>query len=80
MVLMFASAVFYPAHKIPAAAWQFLKFNPVLLVIEMSRDVVLWNREINPKHLAYIYFVGIASAIIGHFVFRKLKSAFADVL
>jgi lipopolysaccharide transport system permease protein len=80
MVLMYASAIFYSAQKIPAAIWTFVRFNPLLLAVELSRDAVLWNRELNFKHLLYLYVVGAIGCWLGHMVFRRLKPAFADVL
>jgi lipopolysaccharide transport system permease protein len=80
LALMFASAVFYPAHKIPEAAWFWMRFNPVLLAIELVRDAALWSRPINLTHLAYLYAVGIATCYMGYSGFRKMKPAFADVL
>lgn len=81
--LLFASAVFYPAAKIAQSsplAWDILRFNPVLLAIELSRDAVLWARPLNFTHLAYLYFAGLTACVAGHAVFRKMKPAFADVL
>jgi len=80
MALMFASAVFYPTDQIPAAAWQILRFNPLLLAVELSRDAVLWHEALNFRQLGYLYAVGLASAFAGLATFRKLKPAFADVL
>jgi lipopolysaccharide transport system permease protein len=80
MVLMYASAVFYPGSKIPAAVWQFLRFNPLLLAIEESRNAVLWHQPVNLHHLWYLYAVGFGACYLGHLIFRRLKPAFADVL
>lgn len=80
LALMFSSAVFYSAQKIPAPAWTFLRFNPILLAIELARDAALWARPLNYHHLAYLYAVGLAACYLGHAAFRKMKPAFADVL
>jgi lipopolysaccharide transport system permease protein len=80
MSLMFASAVFYSAQKISAEAWTFLRFNPVLLAIELARDAALWRRPLNFHHLAYLYAFGLAACYLGHLAFRRMKPAFADVL
>ena len=78
--LMFASAVFYPASKIPATAWSILRFNPLLLGIEIARDGVLWHRSPNLYHLIYLWACGIAVSLVGHALFKKMRPAFADVL
>lgn len=80
MGLLFASAVFYPISDIPEAGWQVLRFNPLLLSIELSRDAVLWQQPLNLRHLGYLYVVSILGAYLGYAVFRRLKPAFADVL
>jgi lipopolysaccharide transport system permease protein len=77
---MYASAVFYSASRIPPQAWVYLRFNPVLLAIELSRDAALWQRPINYHHLGYLYLAGTVACVLGHLVFRTMKPAFADVL
>jgi lipopolysaccharide transport system permease protein len=80
---MFASAVFYPAVRIQQAspvAWSVLKFNPVLVAIEESRNVLLWHQPLNHHHLLFLYCCGLAGFWGGHAVFARLKPAFADVL
>ena len=80
LALMFASAVFYPVDRIPPGAWEVMRFNPLLLAIELARDAVLWNDPMNWKHLGYLYGFGLAAGGTGFAVFRRLKPAFADVL
>lgn len=80
MALMFASAVFYSTQKIPAAAWAYMRFNPVLLAIELSRNAVLWDRPLNFNHLWYLYAFGFATCYVGYAAFQRMKPSFADVL
>lgn len=80
MVLMFSSAIFYPASRLPEAGWSILKFNPLLLAVEVARDGVLWGRQPNLGYVAYLYGFGIVSCTCGYSAFRKMKGAFADVL
>ncbi len=80
IALMFSSAVFYSAQKIPAAAWTYMRFNPILLAIELARDAVLWQQPLNPNRLAYLYAAGILACCLGHAFFHRMKPAFADVL
>jgi lipopolysaccharide transport system permease protein len=78
-ILLWASGVFYTAQRYPAA-WAYLRYNPVLLAIDMARDAVLWSRPVNGHHLAYLYATGLVSCWVGHVAFRRMKPAFADVL
>jgi lipopolysaccharide transport system permease protein len=80
LILMFASAVFYPVTQIPAAVWTLLRFNPFIHVINESRSVVFWGYPPNFIHLAYLYGCGFLALIIGFALFRRLRSSFADVL
>lgn len=80
MAIMFSSAVFYPAASIPPAAWKFLRFNPLIHAIELSRASTLWNQDIHFTSLVYLYTIGVGSILVGYTVFKKLRPAFADVL
>ena len=80
MALMFASAVFYPASKIPPAAWSVLRFNPLIHAIELSRNAALWGAALNYHHLGYLYAISGIIASAGYWSFYKLRPAFADVL
>jgi len=79
MTLMWSSAVFFTAQRYPAA-WTYLRFNPLLLAIDLTRDAVLWSRPLNYHHLGYLYGVSFAVCYLGHLAFRRMKPAFADVL
>ncbi|HVU16372.1 MAG TPA: ABC transporter permease [Candidatus Didemnitutus sp.] len=83
MVLMYASAVFFSSDRIQQTAltaWKILRFNPLLLAIELSRDAVLWHRPVNFRYLAYLYISSLLACYLGHLAFRRMKPAFADVL
>ncbi len=80
MALMFSSAVMYSAAKAPASVWIYLRFNPVLLSVEMARDAALWQHPLKLNHLAYLYAFSLAVCYLGHAAFLKMKPAFADVL
>ncbi len=78
--IMYASALFYSEKIIPPAAWTIMRFNPVLLSIELTRDVALWHQPINLTRLAYLYLFGLVTCYLGYHTFHRLKPAFADVL
>lgn len=80
LALMYGSAIFFPSSQVPAAIWQYLRFNPLLLSIELARDSLLWHLPINMVHLGYIWVVGFAALFLGLTIFRRLRPAFADVL
>jgi lipopolysaccharide transport system permease protein len=80
VALMYASAIFFPASILPPAAWAVMRFNPLLLAVEMARDTVMWHQPVNLMHLGYLGCTGVAICILGHWCFRKTSPAFADVL
>jgi ABC-type polysaccharide/polyol phosphate export permease len=79
-IIMYSSAVFYPVSRITGHLWLFLKWNPFLQTVVLAREAVLWNLPINLMALGYTYAAGIASMVIGRWVFLKLRPAFADVI
>ena len=80
LVLMFTSAVFYAPSRITPAVWTYLRFNPLLQAISLSRDAILWDMPLNLRHLAFLYVAGIVIFSMGYWVFEKLRPAFADVI
>lgn len=80
MALMFASAIFYSTKQIPTAAWEYMRFNPVLLAVELARGAMLWDLPLNLTHLGYLYVTGFGVCYLGYVAFQRMKPAFADVL
>jgi lipopolysaccharide transport system permease protein len=78
--VLFSSAVFYPASIIPAPVWSFLRFNPLLLIVQLTRDAVMWHRPVHMHHIAYIALVSVGMCCFGYWLFRKTAPAFADVI
>jgi len=79
-VLVYASAVMYSSKIVPHTAWIFLRLNPILHAVELSRNAILWHRPLDLIYLAYLYAFGITAFVLGSAFFRKLKPTFADVL
>lgn len=80
LALLFASAVFYPVGQIPLPIYTYLRFNPLLLVIQEARSTAFWGHPLNFTHLGYLYGVGLAAYFFGATLFQRLRGSFADVL
>lgn len=80
MVLMYSSAIFFPSSVIPPALYSVLRFNPLLLAIDLARDTVMWHRPINLPHLIYLTAVSLLVCAAGYSSFRRMSPWFADVL
>ena len=80
MVMLYASAVFYSATMVPPALWTWLRFNPVLHVVEQARSVLLGHAQIDWLPIGYSFVAGLVLMFVGLTTFRKLKPTFADVI
>ena len=83
LALLYGSAVFYSASEpkqLSETLWSFLKYNPLLHTIDLSRNAVLWGMPIDWSSWSYTLLFGILSFSIGYALFARLKLAFADVL
>ena len=78
-ILTFMSGVFYSLNRLPGT-FAFLRFNPIMVVIESSRNVVLWHIAPTSGDLIYLGVVGGLTCLAGHVLFSALKPVFADVV
>jgi lipopolysaccharide transport system permease protein len=79
-VLMFISAVFYPLSALPETYQNFLKLNPLALIISESRKVLILGVLPDWSSLGVVMIVGFAFAATGFWWFQKMRKGFADVL
>ncbi|WP_025130217.1 ABC transporter permease [Pseudomonas sp. PH1b] len=78
--LMLLSAVFYPVSALPASYQHWLYLNPLTLVIESSRDVMIWGVVPDIRLWFGELIVASAVAVLGRIWFEKTREGFADVL
>lgn len=85
LVLMYASAIFYPLEKVPADfyGWPLralVELNPLAFLASASRDLAIWGTPLAwvpwAKHSA----VALLAAWLAQRLFRRARPAFADVL
>jgi lipopolysaccharide transport system permease protein len=79
-VLMFLSAVFYPLTALPARYQSLLMLNPLVLIINESRKVLIFGGLPDWFSLGIALLVGFAIAAAGFWWFQKTRKGFADVL
>jgi lipopolysaccharide transport system permease protein len=79
-ILLFLSPIFYPATALPEAWRPFLYANPLTLIIEQSRAVILLGQS--PDFFALALYTAAACVMLGlgYALFKKLRGGFADVL
>jgi lipopolysaccharide transport system permease protein len=80
MVLLFLSPVFYPVSALPQDYRILLHLNPLTLIIEESRKVLIFGRLPDWAALGAALLVGFALSAAGFWWFQKIRKGFADVL
>ncbi len=79
-LMMFMSPVFYPVSALPESVRPWLLFNPLALVIEQTRGIVLFGYS--PAWIPYLLCLGasLLVALLGAYWFARTRKGFADVL
>jgi len=78
--MMFLSPIFYPVSALPESVRDWMFLNPLVLIIEQTRNAVLLG--IAPDWLALLFYTlsAVLICILGHLWFMKTRKGFADVL
>ena len=76
-LLMFLSCVMYRYDSLPAGARAYLKFNPMVHLLEAYRDVLMYHRLPNFDMLGVIAITGIAGALLGLSLIHRLGPLYA---
>jgi lipopolysaccharide transport system permease protein len=79
-MMMFLSPVFYPATSLHEPYRTWLLYNPLTLVIEQTRKVVLFGGAPNWHALGLYALAAVAVLLVGYGWFRRTQDGFADVL
>lgn len=81
-IIFWSSGVFYSSIRVMEypPIWNVLKWNPVLLAVENSRQIIIWQQPVNLDQLAYLWGVGGLTALVGFFIFNRLKDGFAELI
>ncbi len=79
-VLLFLSPIFYPLSAVPAALRPYLYLNPLTLIIEQVRRVVIWGDVPEWGPLSAYFLVSLVVMWCGYWWFQRTRNAFADVV
>ncbi|AKC87216.1 sugar ABC transporter permease [Pseudoxanthomonas suwonensis] len=79
-VLLFMSPIFYSIESLPEAYRPLLRANPLTIVIEQARDVLIWGRWIDFGEWSVMLALSAAFAYLGYAWFQATRKGFADVL
>jgi lipopolysaccharide transport system permease protein len=79
-ILLFVSAVFFPISALPPPYQGWLKLNPLAVIIEQSREVLIFGQMPDFEQWGIMLVGGLLTAWIGFVWFQKTRKGFADVL
>ncbi|HEY9527567.1 MAG TPA: ABC transporter permease [Anaerolineales bacterium] len=79
-MLMFLSAVFYPVSALPPGYQALLRLNPLVVIINESRKVLILGSLPDWPWLGFALLMGLVMSFAGFWWFQKTRKGFADVL
>jgi lipopolysaccharide transport system permease protein len=79
-VSMFMSPIFYPISALPEAYRSILFLNPIAVVVDLARAVLIWGSSPDWLTLVSLTIFSGAIACLGFAWFQKTRRGFADVL
>ncbi|EYC50344.1 ABC transporter permease [Hylemonella gracilis str. Niagara R] len=79
-VMLFISGVFFPISALPPAYQFWVRINPLAVVIEQCREILIFGRLPNMLTWSILLVAGLLLAWLGFAWFQKTRKGFADVL
>jgi len=79
-VLLFLAPIFYPMTAVPKDLLPIVYLNPLTLIVEQYREVLIWGRMPNWVALGVYSVVAVLIAWLGFLWFQKTRKGFSDVL
>lgn len=78
--LMFLSAIFYPLSSIPEPYQVIIVLNPLALLIDQIRSLLIFGMVPNLMAFGTLFCVSFGYAWLGFFCFQRLRKGFIDVI
>ena len=79
-IATYACPIIYPLSRVPDFLRPFYMLNPMAIVIDGYRQVILRGTLPAPEYVALAAVISIAVLFLGVWVFRRLEDQFADVI
>jgi lipopolysaccharide transport system permease protein len=79
-ILLFTSPVFYSTEKIPESFRKFLFLNPIAILLEESRGILVFEKPPQWGFLALYFAIGAILTLLGWIWFNRIRKGFADIL
>lgn len=79
-VLLFVSPIFFPIERLPEAMRAVVYLNPLSLIVDQLRAVMLFGQLPDWQALGLYTVVALAVAQLGYWWFQRTRRGFADAL
>lgn len=79
-ILMFLSPIFFSSAAIRSKSAVLVDLNPLAWTIEFSRDLMVYGRLPDPLSYTLLLLACGGVAVLGLWLFRRLRMAFSDVV
>jgi lipopolysaccharide transport system permease protein len=76
--LIFATPIFYSTSSLPPLGQRFMVFNPLAMMVENMRKVMLWGESPAWMPLGVWMLVSGVVMLLGYAIFMRTKRAFSD--
>lgn len=79
-VLLFVSPIFFPVERLPESMRVFVYLNPLSLIVDQVRGVLLYDSVPDWRALGLYTLVAVIVAQVGYWWFQRTRRGFADAL
>lgn len=79
-IATFLSPVFYPLEAVPTKFVSYIILNPLTMVIEQFRDLVIRGRLFDVNEWGLYFVISLVIFYLGYNFFQKTRKGFSDVL
>lgn len=79
-LMFFASGILYPLNKLPAGAQKFIILNPMAILIEQYRDILMYNKYPDISKLGIIFIEGLLAFCLGYFILKKFNRTYPKII
>lgn len=79
-IFLYVSPVFYSLNRVPEKLKIFATLNPLAVILENTRAVMVFGQLPDWTALSLHYALGFATLMAGYWWFQKTRKGFADVL
>lgn len=73
LLLMYASAIFYPMDIIPNPFHDYMILNPIFWVIDQFRNLVIYETIPDPLNIINLLLISLITLVIGILIFKKFE-------